>query len=218
MEVKIRRTENVTPFVVNWFDSKIIIWIILRFTIRSFRSKTFCFGPSLSFGVSSRFVWLQLFMRLKHERPKFYHKVSAMAGDASLPGLGLSSVDRQTLADEVNIVFHCAATIRFDEHIRTAININVLGTREIIKLAKEMNNLKVIYDLKIENSCHLHFCRSSTVRSDSRDSRRSSLPVDFGAKRRRVSRSRYLLTHVFLGTKWRNSISSHTINSSFWKR
>lgn len=82
-------------------------------------------------------------MRLKHERPKFYHKISAVAGDVSLPGLGLSSKDRQTLADEVNIVFHAAATIRFDEHIRTAININVLGTREIIKLAKEMNNLKV---------------------------------------------------------------------------
>lgn len=85
----------------------------------------------------------QLFMRLKHERPKFYHKISAVAGDVSLPGLGLSPKDRQTLADEVNIVFHAAATIRFDEHIRTAININVLGTREIIKLAKEMNNLKV---------------------------------------------------------------------------
>jgi len=91
-----------------------------------------------------------LFMRLKHERPKFYHKISAVAGDASLPGLGLSPKDRQTLADEVNIVFHAAATIRFDEHIRTAININVLGTREIIKLAKEMNNLKV---LNLIHSC-----------------------------------------------------------------
>lgn len=84
----------------------------------------------------------RLFMRLKHERPKFYHKVSAIAGDVSLPGLGISSSDRQKLADEVNIVLHAAATIRFDEHIRTAININVLGTREIIKLAKEMANIK----------------------------------------------------------------------------
>lgn len=85
----------------------------------------------------------QLFMRLKHERPKFHHKISAVAGDVSLPGLGLSATDRQTLADEVNIVFHAAATIRFDEHIRIAVNINVLGTREIIRLAKEMTNLKV---------------------------------------------------------------------------
>lgn len=82
-------------------------------------------------------------MRLKHERPKFYHKISAIAGDVSLPGLGISPRDRQELAKNVNIVFHAAATIRFDEHIRTAININVLGTREIINLAKEMTNLKV---------------------------------------------------------------------------
>lgn len=84
----------------------------------------------------------RLFMRLKHERPKFYHKISAIAGDVSLPGLGISPCDRQTLAENVNIIFHAAATIRFDEHIRTAININVLGTREIINLAKEMTNLK----------------------------------------------------------------------------
>lgn len=87
-------------------------------------------------------------MRLKHEKPKFYHKVSAIAGDVSLPGLGISQSDRTKLADEVNIVFHGAATIRFDEHIRTAININVLGTREMIKLAKEMTNLKVSVNIK----------------------------------------------------------------------
>lgn len=82
-------------------------------------------------------------MRVKHERPKFVEKISAVVGDVSLPGLGLSHKDRQKLADEVNVVFHGAATIRFDEHIRTAININVLGTREIIRLAGEMTNLKV---------------------------------------------------------------------------
>lgn len=86
-------------------------------------------------------------MRLKHERPKFYHKVSAIAGDVSLPGLGISPSDRKKLAEEVNIVFHAAATIRFDEHIRTAININVLGTREIINLAKEMTNIKVTLNI-----------------------------------------------------------------------
>jgi fatty acyl-CoA reductase len=84
-----------------------------------------------------------LFKRIKHERPKFYHKISAIAGDISLPGLGISPSDRQLLAEQVNIVFHAAATIRFDEHIRTAIDINVLGTREIIKLSKEMTRLKV---------------------------------------------------------------------------
>lgn len=97
------------------------------------------------FLISIFFVCFQLFSRIKHERPKFFHKISAIAGDVSLPGLGISPYDRQKLAEEVNVVFHGAATIKFDEHIRVAININVLGTREIIKLAKEMVNLKVMF-------------------------------------------------------------------------
>lgn len=89
------------------------------------------------------FWYFKLFLRIKHERPKFVHKISVVAGDVSLPGLGLSLNDREKLAKEVDIIFHGAATVKFDEHIRTAININVLGTREIIKLAKEMVRLKV---------------------------------------------------------------------------
>lgn len=87
-----------------------------------------------------------MFLRIKHERPKFFHKISAISGDISLPGLGMSPEDRQKLAAEVNIVFHGAATVKFDEHIRIALNINVLGTREIIKLAKEMTQLKVTFN------------------------------------------------------------------------
>lgn len=75
--------------------------------------------------------------------PKYYHKVSGVAGDCSLPGLGLSVSSRNTLINEVNIIFHGAATVRFDEHIRVAVNINVSGTRELLNLARKINNLKV---------------------------------------------------------------------------
>jgi len=84
-----------------------------------------------------------LFKRLKYEVPKYYHKVSGVAGDCSLPGLGLSASSRNTLIKEVNIIFHGAATVRFDEHIRVAMDINVSGTRELINLAKTITNLKV---------------------------------------------------------------------------
>ncbi|CAH1708590.1 unnamed protein product [Aphis gossypii] len=86
----------------------------------------------------------RLFKRLKHEVPKYYHKVSGVAGDCSLPGLGLSVSSRNTLINEVNIIFHGAATVRFDEHIRVAMNINVSGTRELISLARNITNLKVM--------------------------------------------------------------------------
>lgn len=88
-------------------------------------------------------ITFQLYRRLKHEVPKFYLKISVVDGDCSLPGLGLSNNNINTLINEVNIIFHGAATVRFNEHIRVAMNINVSGTREVIKLARKMTNLKV---------------------------------------------------------------------------
>lgn len=36
-------------------------------------------------------------------------------GDIVEPGLGISIDDTETLIDEVSIVFHSAATVKFDE-------------------------------------------------------------------------------------------------------
>lgn len=66
-----------------------------------------------------------------------------MSGNIEQPLFGLSEEDKQKFAEEVNIIFHGAATVRFDEKLKTAIGINVLGTRELIKLAKTVKNLKV---------------------------------------------------------------------------
>lgn len=64
-------------------------------------------------------------------------------GDIEQPGLGISTEDREKLSEEVNIIFHGAATVKFDEKLRIAVGINVLGTREVLKLAKSVKNLKV---------------------------------------------------------------------------
>jgi alcohol-forming fatty acyl-CoA reductase len=44
----------------------------------------------------------------------------------------------------VNLIFHCAVTDKFNETIRMATNINIQGTENILSLATNMNNLKVI--------------------------------------------------------------------------
>lgn len=74
---------------------------------------------------------------------KFVHKLIAIAGDCTLPGLGLNDNDKQLLISKVHMVFHCAATVRFDENLKVAFNINVCATRDVIELAKQMKNLKV---------------------------------------------------------------------------
>ena len=45
-------------------------------------------------------------------------KVEAVVGDITLPNLGLSIEDRQTLIDHVNIVFHSAASVKFDDPLK----------------------------------------------------------------------------------------------------
>ena len=57
--------------------------------------------------------------------------------------MGLTESDRKLLIDEVNIVFHLAATIRFDEPLKKAVLLNTRGTKLVLELAKQMKNLEV---------------------------------------------------------------------------
>jgi len=62
--------------------------------------------------------------------------------DMSKLDLGLSQENRARLLD-TNVIFHAAATVRFNETIRIATNINIRGTKQLLLYAKEMPNLKV---------------------------------------------------------------------------
>ncbi|KYN33349.1 hypothetical protein ALC56_12060 [Trachymyrmex septentrionalis] len=83
-----------------------------------------------------------VFSKLRDEQPKFRHQIVAIAGDCSQPNLGISAQDRATLIREVSIVFHVAATVRFDEKLKLAVPINVRSTRDVVNLCKEITNLK----------------------------------------------------------------------------
>lgn len=86
-----------------------------------------------------------IFDGLKRKRPNFQSKVSMVAGDCVLPDLGLDEETKGKLIDEVDVVFHCAATVRFDQHIKTAAYINVRAVRDLVVMAKQMKKLRVSY-------------------------------------------------------------------------
>ncbi|KAG5888820.1 hypothetical protein JTB14_016022 [Gonioctena quinquepunctata] len=97
-----------------------------------------------------------LFELVKKERGvDIIKKVEAISGDVSLPDLGISKEDRELLQNEVEFVFHCAATIRFDEQLKKAVLLNVRGAKLMLELAKEIKNLKVFIHLSTAY-CHLH--------------------------------------------------------------
>ncbi|XP_031827528.1 putative fatty acyl-CoA reductase CG5065 [Nomia melanderi] len=82
-----------------------------------------------------------VFDRLRVENPSVFEKIHPIKGDVTMPDLGLLPEDKQTLIRKVNIVFHSAATVRFDEPLKVAVNLNTKGTNEIIDLCKSMKNL-----------------------------------------------------------------------------
>lgn len=84
-----------------------------------------------------------VFEKLRKEQPGFKDKFVAVNGDMLQPELGISQSDRNLLEREVHIVFHSAATIRFDEPLRVALEMNVLGVRKMINLCKNFRKLEV---------------------------------------------------------------------------
>lgn len=63
------------------------------------------------------FVW-QLFDRVREDNPDFHQKIIPISSELVQPGLAISPEDVEKLSGCINIVFHCAATIRFDEPLK----------------------------------------------------------------------------------------------------
>ncbi|ROL51612.1 Fatty acyl-CoA reductase 1 [Anabarilius grahami] len=85
----------------------------------------------------------KLFDRLREEQPDFAEKIVAVNSDLTQPDLDLSTKDQETLTGCVNMVFHCAATIRFNEPLKDAMQLNVLATQKMVSLAHRMKHLEV---------------------------------------------------------------------------
>ncbi|XP_055380230.1 putative fatty acyl-CoA reductase CG8306 [Condylostylus longicornis] len=73
-----------------------------------------------------------------------FKKLVPIRGDVGSDDLGISSTDIEILADNVNIVFHSAATLDFFQSLKETTNINLLGTRRVMKLCKQMKNLLAV--------------------------------------------------------------------------
>ncbi|XP_036905919.1 fatty acyl-CoA reductase 1 isoform X2 [Sturnira hondurensis] len=85
----------------------------------------------------------KLFDRLRDENPDFREKIIAINSELTQPKLALSEEDKEIIIESTNIIFHCAATVRFNENLRDAVQLNVIATQQLILLAQQMKNLEV---------------------------------------------------------------------------
>lgn len=91
----------------------------------------------------SELIALPVFDRLRASNPKVLSKMVAVAGDVTQLGLGLSDADRLLMAD-VSVVFHSAASVRFDDPLHEAVLMNTRGTRELLRFSETLPLLKVV--------------------------------------------------------------------------
>lgn len=86
-----------------------------------------------------------MFEKIRRDCPHDLFKIIPVAGDVTEPELGISESDQATLIRFVSVVFHSAATVKFDEALKLSVTINMLGTKRLIQLCHRMQNLEVTY-------------------------------------------------------------------------
>ncbi|XP_064480789.1 putative fatty acyl-CoA reductase CG5065 isoform X2 [Ornithodoros turicata] len=86
----------------------------------------------------------ECFKHIHQEHPSALNKLIAIDGDLTEPGLGLRKQDYDLLTKEVSVVFHSAATIKFNETLRHAVEMNIEGTRKVLELCHQMPNLQAV--------------------------------------------------------------------------
>lgn len=70
-------------------------------------------------------------------------RIKIISGTLEHLDLDISVADRQELIDNVEIIIHAAADIRFDISLVDLVLVNLRGTRELLYLAKQIKGLKM---------------------------------------------------------------------------
>lgn len=76
-----------------------------------------------------------IFDRIRKEGIRFSDRIEVIDAQLSAPNLGLSAIEFADVADGVNLIVNCAASVNFREPLDQAININIMSVQSIIKMA-----------------------------------------------------------------------------------
>ena len=98
----------------------------------------------------------------KYQYTDLLKKIVAIDSDITAPGLGLSQTDRTLLEEQVNIVLHSAASVKFDASLKDNLRDNFYGTREIVDLCNSIEHL----DSFVHVSTAYSNCQSHDITED----------------------------------------------------
>uniref|UniRef100_A0A336M135 Fatty acyl-CoA reductase n=1 Tax=Culicoides sonorensis TaxID=179676 RepID=A0A336M135_CULSO len=86
----------------------------------------------------NKFISNSIFDRIRTRNPKILEKLNLIEGDCLHSDLGIKNPEEM----KIHIIFHVVATVKFNEKLETAIDVNVNGTIRILELAKKMSDLE----------------------------------------------------------------------------
>uniref|UniRef100_A0A336M1N3 Fatty acyl-CoA reductase n=1 Tax=Culicoides sonorensis TaxID=179676 RepID=A0A336M1N3_CULSO len=104
---------------------------------------------------------LPLFELLRTTQPKLLEKIIPVEGDVTELQLGLSPESLKSM-ENVSVIFHAAASVRFDDTLQYAIILNTRGTREVMRLGETLKKIKVILHVST-TYCNI---KSKTVKEE----------------------------------------------------
>jgi len=82
------------------------------------------------------------FDRVREMDETLLGKIEVVDGDITKENLGIDEAAERKLTESVNLVFHSAATVRFDEDLTKSVAMNVTAVLAMVNLARKMKNLE----------------------------------------------------------------------------
>ena len=80
----------------------------------------------------------------KYKLEKFaLSKIVPIQGDLMNDNLGIEPKDREIITNSVNIIINSAASVNFNDPLKTALQINYFGSNRVLDLAKECKHLEI---------------------------------------------------------------------------
>ncbi|KAK9501400.1 hypothetical protein O3M35_012133 [Rhynocoris fuscipes] len=89
------------------------------------------------------FSKIPLFTKLLKENPNSLNKLIVVEGDITEDGLGIKEEIRNELIENINIVFHFAASLKLEARLKESVMFNLKGTLSMLKLATDIKHLDV---------------------------------------------------------------------------
>ncbi|XP_055307130.1 fatty acyl-CoA reductase 1-like isoform X1 [Sitodiplosis mosellana] len=108
-----------------------------------------------------------IFDRLRKESPDVITNVKAIEANFEAHDLNISQGNKDIIWNEVDIVFNVVASVKFNEKLRDAVEINVLGTKKILDLVMGIKNLKAFLHIStLYSNCDRRMIEEKVYESD----------------------------------------------------